>query len=271
VPGCRLSLLGAWQADGPGVYVITERGIYLVSPELKKPRRLVPAGEAPLDPFPFVVSQGVSPAGKALAYLDLTFRGGELQRLDVKAVDESGRRLGAVTDIWPVAMGWSGDGHRLVAAQRGRRGGVLLHALDIAEHKHLTVASGLRVTNTEFPVRLFASRDGRYVALNGPFEDGALLSVALVDLQTKQVKLIKGCANHLVCGWRADGWLLVSDLGSVAALSPDGEQRQPVYQPAGETVEATATRRLAALRLWGLHAASQWRAASQTVRRAGLR
>ncbi len=232
VPGCRLALLGAWQADQPGGFVITERGIFRVAVD-GGARRLVPAGEAPLDPFPFVVPAGVAPSGRHLAYLELVFRRGEIDRIDLGVTDMSGRRRRVLSDIYPVAFGWSRDGGRLAAAQVDRRQRIRVSVFDVAEGRRRVVDTGLRLASRELPMRLTFSRDGRYLALDGQIRSDETWDIATIELETGKTKVLDSVGNHLAIGWRQDDRLVVADLTTVLTVRPDGTDPEPVYGHGG--------------------------------------
>ncbi|MBI5835424.1 MAG: hypothetical protein HZB16_24235 [Armatimonadetes bacterium] len=241
VKGCRLSLLSAWEAGGEGALMMTEHGIYLVRPDAK-PKRLVAAGEAPLDPFPMPLQSGVAQDGKHIAYLELTFKGGDIDRIDVNVIDMNGRGRGGIANIVPLAMGWSADGKLFAALTQNRRGELLVNVLDPETRRVKSLRTGLKRTDEDFPCRLSVSRDGKVVAINGPLDKGAMLSVAMVDLTSGETKLLPNCHNHLASGWRPDGWLVVSDTQTVSAVSPAG-QRQPIFVPsaAGRSEDLCST------------------------------
>lgn len=239
VRGCRLSLLGAWQSDGEGLYAITERGLYLWTPD-GKAKRLVPAGEAPLEPFPFVVEPGVSPAGKYLAYLDLVLKRGEIDRLDVKLVDQAGKRVNVMNDIVPLGLGWSRDGQVLATARRGRGDELWVQTLNPETRARQQFRTGLKMRDPEMGLRLLVSPDGHYAALNTSLEEGAVISIALLDLRTGKVSLPAGARMSLACGWRADGSLVLSDTQSVSVLRPDNGQVTRIYPRAAALRTAAA-------------------------------
>ena len=267
VKGCRLSLLSAWEAGGEGALMMTEHGIYVVRPNAK-PKRPVAAGEAPLDPFPMPLQAGVALDGRHIAYIALTFRGGEIERIDARVVDLNGRARGGIDGIVPLAMGWSADGKVLAAVTESRRGEMLLNLLDPDTRRVRTIRTGLTRTDKDFPCRLSVSRDGKYVAINGPLDKGAVVSVAMVDVDKGETKVLPDCHNHLASGWRADGWLVVSDTMSVAVVSPAG-RRQPIYAPSAvSTVEPCCSE--AVLRTTMLSQTERLQVVANAVARLGL-
>mgnify|MGYP000905332833 FL=1 len=229
VRGARMSLLSAWEAQGPGALVMTEHGIYLSRPD-EKARRLVPAGEAPLDPYPVAIQDGVARDGQHVAYLELTFRGGRIDKINVRVVDLQGRRRGGIDRVVPLAMAWSGDGRVLAALTEGRGGGLVLRLLDPATKKVRSLPTGLKQVERDFPCRLEVNQDGSLVAINGSLSESAMLSIALVDTKSGETVLRDDCHNHLQAGWLATGWLVVSDMESVAAIGPGGARRD-IYKP----------------------------------------
>lgn len=232
VKGSRLSLFGAWQADGTGAYLITEHGIYVVDGE--RQRRVVPSGEAPLDPFPFVTPEGVRPGGGALAYLELTFAGGEIKQIDVGLSNLRGKRTRVATDLYPMGLSWSGDGRWLAAAKVDRRDELSIVFFDAEQGRRHQLKTGLMLASRELPVRLYASRDGRYLAIDGQFSSPESWDVAVMDVNTGETKLLDDAQNQLLVGWRHDSKLVIGDLGSVSLINPDGSGLQPVF-PASET------------------------------------
>ncbi|MBI2297959.1 MAG: hypothetical protein HYU66_03230 [Armatimonadetes bacterium] len=228
IRGARLSLFGAWQAEAAGAYMVTEHGLYLIGADGKQ-RKLVSAGEAPFDPFPFAVPEGVCPAGGWLAYLEMTIRNGEIARIDLSLVDAKGKHRRVVPDLYPVAFGWTPDGKVLAGAQvlKGERVGVLVH--DAASGKTKALQTGLKLASREFPIRLTASPDGRWLALDGQFVDRDSWSVAVVDLAKGQTKLLPEAANLLAVGWRHDNKLVVSDLGGVGVVCPESGRLEPIF------------------------------------------
>ncbi|MCC7492002.1 MAG: hypothetical protein IT204_06655 [Fimbriimonadaceae bacterium] len=239
IPGCRLALFGGWMADQPGAFMITEKGLFALPPE-GKPRRLVPAGEAPLDPFPFVIDRGVSPSGKHLAYLELTFGKGDLERVDLGLTDLRGKRRVVLRDLYPVAFDWSRNGRWLAAAQVVRGDALVLHLWDTESGQHRVVKTPLKLAQREYPVRLQFSPDQRWLALDGQFRNAESWDIALCDLQSGQTKLVESVREHLAAGWRRDNMLVISTLSSVALLGTDGRV-QPIY---GDRAAATDWREL---------------------------
>lgn len=226
--GSRLSLFSAWQADDTGAFMTSEHGIYLLSQDGRQ-RRIVAAGEAPLDPFPLAIPEGVSPSGKHLAYLELTFKGGDIARMDLCLTDLRGRRRSGVPDLYPMAMSWSRDGRWLAGAQVGKRGDIVVQLLDVGENRRRTMKTGLKLASRELPMRLLISPDRRWAALDGQFSDAESWDIALLDLQTGQVRRLDEARNQLVVGWRNDGRLAVGDLGSISLVDPNGGGLEPVY------------------------------------------
>lgn len=228
VQGCRLALFGAWQADGPGSFVITERGLFLV-PAQGKPRRLVPSGEAPLDPFPLVVPEGVSPSGQHLAYLELLFKRGEIDRIDIGLKRLGGRQQSVMRGIHQLALAWSPDGKYLATGTLGRQHELLLQTMDVANGKKALFRTGLKLASTELPIRFRYSRTGRYLAMDGQFRSAEGWDVAVVDLETRKAQVLTAASEHLLAGWTPDDKLLLSSLSTVATIRPDGTGYQPIY------------------------------------------
>ena len=228
VPGCRLALFGAWQADAPSGFVLTEKGIFQV-PREGKPRLLVPSGEAPMDPFPLVIPDGVDPSGKFLAYLQLLFKKGEIDRIDIGLKKLGGRQRLVMRDIYPMALAWSRDGQRLVAGTLTRNDELVLQFLDTTTGKSVAFKTGLKLASRELPIRMKFSRSGRYLAMDGQFASEEGWDVAVVDLQEMSAKVLEHATNHLFAGWNAQDKMLLCNLTSVASIEPDGTGYRPIY------------------------------------------
>jgi len=228
VPGCRLALFGAWQADAAGCFAITERGLFLLPAE-GKPQRLVPSGEAPLDPFPLVVPDGVSPSGQHLAYLELLFKRGEIDRIDVGVKRLGGRQQSVMRNIHQLALAWSADGKYLATGTLARQNELVLQLLDVAAGKKVAFKTGLHLAGRQYPIRFKWSPSGRYLAMDGQFKSEEGWDVAVVDLESRKATVLDRASEHLLCGWTPDQKMVVSNLGTVATIQPDGSGYTPVY------------------------------------------
>jgi len=228
VPGCRLALFGAWQADAAGAYMIPERGLFLLPAE-GKPQRLVPSGEAPLDPFPMVVPDGVSPSGQHLAYLELLFKRGEIDRLDVGLKRLGGRQQSVMRNIHQLALAWSADGKLLATGSLAKQDELMLQVMEAATGRKTAFRTGLKLASRDLPIRFKFSRSGRYLAMDGQFRTAEGWDVAVVDLESRTAAVLPRATEHLLAGWTPDERLLLSSLNAVATIAPDGSDYRPIY------------------------------------------
>lgn len=230
MPGTRLSLLGAWQADGEGLYQITERGVYL-NPKDGRAKRLIPAGESTLDPLPFVVPELVAPNGKYLGWFDMHYNRTGIERMDlgVMPLRERGRKV-HLKNLVLAAAGWSRNGEVLAALQNAR-GGLRLALFDTTEGKLKTYRTKLQLIDDQFPTRAFVSHSGRYVVLNGPITDHAFLSTVVFDRQEETLTVLDAFGDHIVGGWTTDDRIVLGDMIMVMTIRPDGGDQRIIYPP----------------------------------------
>ncbi len=227
VRGSRLNLMSAWSAEGLGVYMVTENGVYVLDAKSGRSRRIVPSGEAPLDPFPFVTSEGVSSNGRDVAYLEVTFKKGEFERVDLGVTTNDGRPRRVVKDIIPVAYGWSADGRTLVTAQNNR-GKLVLDVFDAETRAVRRVPTAQKVAVKQPLAQVMVSRDGKYASVDGLLDSEDSWTLNIIDLKTgNQTSVLHNIA--LACGFNAANKLLIADLRHVGEITPETGVIKPIY------------------------------------------